>query len=172
MTWSWPRLRALDMKLVRDLVRLRPQAFAIAMVLAAGVATLILAVGAHRSLNETRSAYYERHRFADIFATVTRAPNFVALRAVEIPGVAAAEARIVKHALLDIEGMSEPATGVAISLPDQAPAAAQSHSPAAGPAAGAGPDQRGHRERGLCRGERLHHRLDASRRSSTAASAS
>jgi putative ABC transport system permease protein len=57
----------LDKKLVRDLARLWPQALAIALVMSAGVATLILAVGAYRSLDETRAAYYERNRFADIF---------------------------------------------------------------------------------------------------------
>jgi putative ABC transport system permease protein len=113
-------LSILDRKLVRDLVRLWPQAFAIAMVLAAGVATLILAVGAHRSLAETRSAYYERHRFADIFATAKRVPAHIGAKALELPGVAVAEARIVQPALLDIEGMAEPATGVAISVPDHA----------------------------------------------------
>jgi putative ABC transport system permease protein len=113
------RISALDRKLARDLLRLWPQALAIAFVLAAGVATLILAIGAQSSLSATREAYYERHRFADVFAAVTRAPNGVADRIREISGVAAAETRIVKYALLDIAGMAEPATGVAISLPDQ-----------------------------------------------------
>ena len=68
-------MRALDRKLLRDLRRLWAQALAIALVVAGGVATLLLAVGSHRSLDETRNAYYERHRFADIFATVRRAPK-------------------------------------------------------------------------------------------------
>ena len=59
-------MRTLDKKLVRDLVRLWPQGLAIALVMAAGVATFILAVGAYRSLEETRTAYYERNRFADV----------------------------------------------------------------------------------------------------------
>ena len=50
---------ALDRKLVRDLVRIWPQALAIAMVLASGVATLILAIGAYRSLEETRRLFEE-----------------------------------------------------------------------------------------------------------------
>ncbi len=114
-------LRALDIKLVRDLWRLWPQALAVALVLASGVATLILAVGAYRSLDETRRVYYERHRFADIFANVTRAPRSAADRIKEISGVVAAEPRIVKHALLDIDGVREPATGLVISIPDRAP---------------------------------------------------
>lgn len=111
-------LGALDRKLVRDLMRIWPQALAIALVLASGVATLILAIGAYRSLEETRRLYYAEHGFADVFATVTRAPRWVEARIQELPGVAVAEARIAKHAILDIAGMTEPATGLAQSLPD------------------------------------------------------
>src|SRR5215216_4857828 len=100
-------MRALDIKLFRDLLRLWAQALAIALVVAGGVATLVLAVGSHRSLDETRGAYYERNRFADVFATVSRAPKTVLDRIEEIPGVAAAEVRIAKLALLDIPNYLE-----------------------------------------------------------------
>ena len=111
-------MSTLDKKLLRDVARLWAQALAIALVLASGVTTLILAVGAYRSLEETRSAYYERYRFADIFASAKRAPQFVERQILEIPGVAAAETRISEFALLDIDGMVQPATGVAVSVPD------------------------------------------------------
>ena len=111
-------MRPLDRKLIRDFRRLSGQALAIALVMAAGVATLILAVGAYRSLEETRSAYYERYRFADIFASATRAPTHLKQRILQIPGVAAVETRIAEFALLDVAGMVQPATGMAISLPD------------------------------------------------------
>jgi putative ABC transport system permease protein len=108
-------MRALDRKLFRDLRRLWAQALAIALVIAGGVATLVLAVGSFRSLEETRNAYYERYRFADVFATVRRAPKTLLSQITELPGVAAADARIAKLALLDLR---EPATGRFISLPD------------------------------------------------------
>jgi putative ABC transport system permease protein len=108
----------LDRKLLRDLLRLWPQALAIALVMSAGVATLILAVGAYRSLDETRAAYYERNRFGDIFASVKRAPKLIEARIAQIPGVLAAETRILKSALLDIEGFAQPATALVLSLPD------------------------------------------------------
>ncbi|MGH6922694.1 MAG: ABC transporter permease, partial [Propylenella sp.] len=111
-------MRALDRKLVRDFRRLWSQALAVALVLACGVATLILAIGAYRSLEEKRRAYYERYRFGDIFATATRAPRALGDRIRAIPDVAAVELRIAKLVLLDIAGMEEPATGMAISLPD------------------------------------------------------
>ena len=111
-------MRALDIKLLRDLKRLWAQALAIALVVAGGVATLILAVGSYRSLDETRIAYYERNRFADVFAVVNRAPKTLIDQVAEIPGVAAVEARIARLALLDIPDYLEPATAQVISLPD------------------------------------------------------
>jgi putative ABC transport system permease protein len=111
-------MRTLDIKLFRDLVRLWAQALAIALVIAGGVATLILAVGSYRSLDETRAAYYERYRFADVFASARRAPRTLVDQIAEIPGVAGVDARIVKLALLDIPNYSEPATGQVISLPE------------------------------------------------------
>ncbi|MDO9307040.1 MAG: ABC transporter permease, partial [Mesorhizobium sp.] len=104
--------------LFRDLVRRWAQALAIALVIAGGVATLILAVGSYRSLDETRAAYYERYRFADVFAAARRAPRTLVGQIAEIPGVAGVDARIVKLALLDIPNYSEPATGQVISLPE------------------------------------------------------
>lgn len=68
-------MRAFDIKLVRDLRRLWAQALAIGLVVAGGGATLVLAVGSMRSLDETRIAYCERYQFADVFASVKRAPN-------------------------------------------------------------------------------------------------
>lgn len=109
---------ALDRKLIRDFRRLWAQALAVALVLACGVATLILAIGAYRSLEETRRAYYERYRFGDVFASATRAPNSLGDRIREIDGIAGLDLRIVEPLLLDISGMREPATGVVVSLPE------------------------------------------------------
>lgn len=112
---------ALDRKLLRDLRRLWAQGLAIALVLGAGVATLMLAVGAQRALEETRSAWYERARFAHVFAAAVRAPLEAAGRIALLPGVAAAEPRIARLALLDVPGMAEPATGLFVSMPRHGP---------------------------------------------------
>ncbi|WP_216842482.1 ABC transporter permease [Tabrizicola piscis] len=104
-------------KVLRDLVRLWAQALAIALVLAAGVATLILGNGAYASLSETRDRYYDSYRFADVFADVTRAPRALMGEIGDIDGVLAAEARIVKLGLLDMPQMVEPGTILLVSLP-------------------------------------------------------
>ena len=110
-------MKALDRKLLRDLVRLWAQSLAVALVMGCGVATLVLSLGTWRSLEETRAAYYERYRFGDIFASAVRAPDALADRIAAIDGVAGIETRITERFLLDIEGMREPASGVAVSLP-------------------------------------------------------
>ncbi len=111
-------MNMLDRKLVRDFGRLWAQSLAIAMVLACGVATLILSVGAYRSLEETRATFYERYRFATIFASAVRAPRHLKSRIADIPDVLSTELRIAEPVLIDVEGMREPASGMAISLPE------------------------------------------------------
>lgn len=101
-------MRALDLKLVRDLWRMRGQALAIALVLAAATATFVLSVGVHRSLSATREAYYARNHFAEVFADLTRAPRSVVARVAQIPGVQRAEGNIVQYATLDFPGRNEP----------------------------------------------------------------
>jgi putative ABC transport system permease protein len=97
--------------------RLWAQSLAVALVMAAGVATMLIGLGAYYSLSETRAAYYDRTQFADVFEFAVRAPNSTAAEIRRIDGVAQVETRIVKAALLDIEGFELPATGYFISLP-------------------------------------------------------
>lgn len=111
-------MRMLDRKLLRDLGRLWAQALAVALVMACGVMTLILAMGASRSLEASQSAFYDRYRFASVFASAVRAPRYLESRIEALPGVSAAELRIVKPVIINITGMSEPATGVVVSVPD------------------------------------------------------
>ncbi|AJY45218.1 ABC transporter permease [Martelella endophytica] len=108
----------LDRKLFRDVLRLWTQLLAVALVLACGVATLIMAVGVYRSLIETRDTFYERYRFADVFATVTRAPDHLADDIRAIDGVVRADFRVMRSVVLDITGMTMPAAGTVISTPD------------------------------------------------------
>lgn len=111
-------MRALDLKLMRDIRRVWAQALAIALVMASGVATLVLGDGAYRSIHETRAAYYDRGAFADVFAQARRAPEGLVREIDALPGVAVAETRIVQAALLDLVGVVEPASAALVSLPD------------------------------------------------------
>ena len=108
----------LDKKLMRDTVRLYAQIIAISLVMACGVATIIIGVGAYRSLDETRQAFYDRYRFANVFSSAVRAPLNLREKIRAIPGVSGIELRIVKPVLLDIRGMNEPGTAMLVSIPD------------------------------------------------------
>lgn len=110
-------MHALDMKLIRDLRRIWAQSLAIALVLGCGIMVLVLAQGAERALTETRSAYYARNQFADVFATATRAPRALTGEIAQISGVAAVEARVSLNVVLDLPGMVEPAMARVLSLP-------------------------------------------------------
>ena len=57
---------------------MKGQALAIAMVVAAGMAMYVMYLSNFESLRATRDAYYEQQRFADVFASLKRAPLRVA----------------------------------------------------------------------------------------------
>jgi putative ABC transport system permease protein len=109
---------ALDRKLVRDLWHSRGQAFAIALVIGSGVAMFVLMLSTFTSLGLTKQRYYDRYRFADVFASLKRAPNPVAADLARIPGVARVETRVVLDVTLDVGGQSVPISGRLISVPD------------------------------------------------------
>jgi len=108
----------LDRKLLRDLWRLRTQALAIAVVVGAGVALLIATFGCLASLERSRDDFYEHYRFADLFATLKRAPDSMIERLRLIDGVAQVETRVVADVTLDLDDMAEPGIGRLISIPE------------------------------------------------------
>ncbi|MFW5641433.1 MAG: FtsX-like permease family protein [Roseicyclus sp.] len=115
-------MQALDRKLLRDFRRLWLQGLAIAVVLACGVAILLTAFGMNAALTDTRDAYYERNRFADIFVETNRAPLTILPDILAIPGVYAAEPRVEGSVVLDLPGRDEVAMGRVLSWPaDDAP---------------------------------------------------
>lgn len=115
-------MSALDTKLWRDLRRIWAQTLAIGLVLGCGIMVLVGAQATQATLLASQSAYYERHRFADVFATAARVPASLLRDAALMDGVAQAEGRIGFQAVLDIDGMAEPATARVLSLPPEGPA--------------------------------------------------
>ena len=112
-------LRALDRKVLRDLLRMRGQVLAVALVIASGVAVLVMSLSTLDALRETTRAYYERYRLAQVFATLERAPDSVAERIAAIDGVGTVETRIVRYATIDIAGFAEPVMGQFVSVPSR-----------------------------------------------------
>ncbi len=114
-------LSVLDRKLVRELWQIKSQALAIAGVIAAGVALFVLMLSTQHSLELTRERYYQQNQFPDIFASLIRAPLQLETHMNAIEGVAFSRTRVVTNVALDIEGLTEPASGRLVSLPEEAP---------------------------------------------------
>jgi putative ABC transport system permease protein len=112
-------MRALNHKLLRNLWKLKGQVLAIAVVIASGVAVLVMSLSALQALQQTAAAYYERQRFADVFSSVKRAPSRLVDQISSIPGVRSVEDRIKQMATLSIEGFEEPVIGQLVSIPEQ-----------------------------------------------------
>jgi putative ABC transport system permease protein len=111
-------MRALDRKLLRDLGALKGQAAAIAVVIAAGVMTLIVTVTTVDSIRLSQERFYQDFQFADIFADLKRAPDRIAERAAGITGVNLVETRVQAPVRLEVPGFADPVRGRLISIPD------------------------------------------------------
>ncbi len=114
-------LRPLDLKLFRDIGRMKGQMVATSIVMACGLAMMIMARSLILSLETTREKYYSEYRFGDVFCDVKRAPNALRPRLAQIAGVAAVETRVMGKITLDLPGQREPADGLVHSLPEDRP---------------------------------------------------
>ena len=112
-------MRAVHRKALRDLWHLRGQALAIAAVIAAGIAMLVMSAATLLSLQETRDRLYQDYRFSDVWANVKRAPEALAERVAELPGVAEVETRLTTGAKIELTGYQEPIEAIVQSLPNQ-----------------------------------------------------
>lgn len=108
----------LDRKLSRDLWRMKGQAMAIGLVISLGVMLLVMMDGLVNTLQQTRDAYYERYRLAEVFVPVKRAPNTLLTVIKALPNVTVVEGRITGDALIDMADLEVPVRAKAISLPD------------------------------------------------------
>ncbi len=113
------RVKPLHRLLIVDLRHMWGQALAICAVLACGVGTFVMATSTIRSLDATRESYYRDYYFAHAFVDLVRAPNELALRLADIPGVARVQTRVVKDVILDVPDMAEPASCRLVSISDE-----------------------------------------------------
>jgi putative ABC transport system permease protein len=102
----------------RDLWHLRGQALAIALVIAGGVATLVMSQSTYQSLTATRALFYAQGALADLWAPLKRAPETLAPRLAAVPGVQTAQTRLLAFASLSVPGFGEPVRAEIASLPE------------------------------------------------------
>lgn len=111
-------MRTIDRKLLRELRRHWVQVTSIALVMACGTMTIMGLRSTLASIQRARTDYFDRYRFADVFASAKRIPAPIARQLAAIPGVAAIETRVVRDVKLEVAGLSEAATGHMVSIPD------------------------------------------------------
>ena len=88
------------------------------MVVAAGVAMFVMYLSNFDSLRATQRRYYERQRFADVFASLKRAPQRVADEIAAHPRRLGASRRAWSPTSRSTcRGLDEPATGRLVSIP-------------------------------------------------------
>lgn len=112
-------MKSLDRKLLRDLRQWWGQILAIALVVACGIASFVSMQSAYESLQLSQSTYYEQYRFAEVFASLKRAPDSLREQIQAIPGVAQVQTRVVVDVTLNIPGRKAPGTGRLVSIPER-----------------------------------------------------
>ncbi len=108
----------LALKAWRDLLHLRGQAIAIALVIASGVANLVMSTSTYLSLEATRARFYADYGLADAWASAVRVPEDVAATIAALPGVQQVETRVVAPATLAVDGFADPVRAEILSLPE------------------------------------------------------
>jgi putative ABC transport system permease protein len=109
-------MKALDRKLLRDLRLMWSQALTIALVVASGIGGFITSLSAVDSLALARDRFYAQGRFADVFASVKRAPASLADALGEVPGVADVQTTLEEMVRVEVPGLSDPIIGQLIGV--------------------------------------------------------
>ncbi|WP_436714414.1 FtsX-like permease family protein [Roseiconus lacunae] len=102
--------------LIADLKRLWRQGLAISLLLGCGIALFVMSNSSMLSLERSRQQYYRDYRFGEVFTALVRAPESLADKIADLPGVQEVQTRIVRDVLLDIPDMVEPASCRLVSI--------------------------------------------------------
>jgi putative ABC transport system permease protein len=114
-------MKALDRKLLRDLRLMWSQVLTIALVVASGIAGFVTTLSAVESLEAARERYYAQGRFADVFASVKRAPLSVVEQVRALPGVADVQPSTEFIVRIELPGVNDPIIGQLIGIDRRQP---------------------------------------------------
>lgn len=109
---------ALNTKLLRELWKLRAQIASIALVVAAGIMSIVTMRGSYESMVDAQQQFYQSARFADAWVYLVRAPESLRSSLESIVGVDAVDSRVTFLATLDIDDSGVTAHGRFNSLPE------------------------------------------------------
>lgn len=109
-------MKTLDKKLLRDLRLIWSQALTIALVVGSGVAGFITSFSAYDALAWSRDLYYADARFADVFASVKRAPLSLEPQLQAMAGAAHVETSQAQIVPVTIDQVADPISGLLLGL--------------------------------------------------------
>ena len=114
-------MKALDRKLLRDLRMMWSQVLTIALVVASGVGGFLITLSAVDSLALARDRFYATGQFADVFASVKRAPDSLAQTLRALPGVADVQTGTEMLVRVQIDGNPDPIIGQLVGVDARIP---------------------------------------------------
>ncbi|MFN9804943.1 MAG: ABC transporter permease, partial [Betaproteobacteria bacterium] len=112
-------MNMLAVKLRRDLWATRAQVITIALVMASGLAAFGASLSTYQSLRSMQADYYDRARFAHVFAVARRVPAGVEPALLALPGVVDVQTSLRYDVLLSRDDVLEPMTARIHALPAQ-----------------------------------------------------
>jgi len=112
-------MNMLAVKLRRDLWATRAQVITIALVMASGLAAFGASLSTYQSLRSMQAGYYDRARFAHVFAVARRVPASVEPALLALPGVVDVQTSLSYDVLLSRDDVLEPMTARIHALPAQ-----------------------------------------------------
>jgi putative ABC transport system permease protein len=114
-------VKALDRKLLRDLRLMWSQVLTIALVVASGIGGFLITLSAVDSLALARDRFYATGQFADVFASVKRAPESLAQTLRALPGIADVQTSTEMVVRVQIDGDPDPIIGQLIGVDARIP---------------------------------------------------
>jgi putative ABC transport system permease protein len=112
-------VKALDLKLLRDLRGAPGLLLAIASIITVGVMMFVYMRSTYFNLNLAKSQYYTQGRMADFWIDLKKAPLTEIDELQQEPGVTEIRSRIQFFATVDLPQVPEPLNGLVLSLPDR-----------------------------------------------------
>jgi len=107
----------LDRKRRRDFVALKGMLMAVAAIVAIGVGSYVGMLATYVNLSQAKSHYYSQCRMADFWIDLKKAPLSEVERLRDTPGVTELRERIAFPIRVDLQGVEQLVTGMALSMP-------------------------------------------------------
>ncbi|MDZ4725603.1 MAG: FtsX-like permease family protein [Leptospira sp.] len=112
-------VKALNIKLIRDLNQLKFQALSIGCVILSGIAYLVGSWSSYSSLLNAKEKFYSEEKLMTSFANLNRAPNYISNKIANLHGVDIIETRNAEEVVLDFPNEIYPSSAHLVTLTEK-----------------------------------------------------